>query len=195
MKHEWRENEADVYLPEVKPALINLPKYKFLTLEGKGNADSESYTEIVVALYAMSYGIKTCKKAIKPEGYFDYTVYPIETIWNSDDNESYKVMIRQPDFVTTELVEKIRTLTLEKKSHGIYNRVNFEEIEEGKCIQALHLGSYKRENETIEIMEKFAATSKVKKSSKAHRKIYLSDARKANPEKLKTVLRFQVEAL
>ena len=94
MKQEWRENEADVYLPEVKPVIIDLPKYKFLTLEGKGNPDSESYTEIVVALYAMSYGIKTCKKAIKPEGYFDYTVYPIETIWNSDDDESYKVMIR-----------------------------------------------------------------------------------------------------
>ncbi|MDA3853312.1 MAG: GyrI-like domain-containing protein [Bacteroidales bacterium] len=204
MKHEWRENEADVYLPEVKPVIIDLPKYKFLTLEGKGNPDSESYTEIVVALYAMSYGIKTCKKAIKPEGYFDYTVYPIETLWDIKDkaeealdNEdiSYKVMIRQPDFVSPELVEKIRTLTLEKKSHGIYNRVNFEEIEEGKCVQALHLGSYKRENETFEIMEKFAATSGVTKSSKAHRKIYLSDARKANPEKLKTVLRFQVEAL
>lgn len=198
MKHEWRENEANIYLPEVKPVIIEVPKYKFLTLEGKGDSDSESYTENIVALYAMSYGIKTCKKSIRPKDYVDYTVYPVETLWYSEANEdendtSYKVMIRQPDFVTNELVDKIRAITLEKKSHGIYNRVNFEEIEEGKCVQALHLGSYKKEDGTFELMENFAAKTELKRSSKAHRKIYLSDARKAHPEKLKTVLRFQVE--
>ncbi len=208
MKHEWQEIEKDVYLPETKPVIIDIPKYKFLTIEGKGNSESESYTENVVALYAMSYGIKTCKRAIRPKDYFDYTVYPVEAIWSNEkeanelsddeldtDNSTYKLMIRQPDFVTTKLVDEIRTIIKEKKQQDIFDNVIFEEIEEGKCVQSLHLGSYKEEEKTFKIMDDFATKSGIKRSSKTHRKIYLSDARKAHPEALQTVLRFQVEAL
>jgi hypothetical protein len=199
MKHEWRENEKEVYLPEAKPVIVEIPKYKFLTLEGVGNQTSKSFTENIVALYAMSYGIMTAyKKGSKPEGYFEYTVYPVESVWEEGieakkDDLVYKLMIRQPDFVTSDVVDKIRIKTIEKKSHGLYNKVAFEEIEGGKCVQMLHLGSYAKEATSFKTMTAFANESKITRSSKAHREIYLSDSRKASSEELQTVLRFQVK--
>ena len=105
----------------------------------------------------------------------------------------FKLMIRQPDFVTIDLVERIRTMSKEKKALDLLDNVVFEEIQEGKCVQMLHLGSYDNEPETFKIMEDFADEAGVKRLSKIHREIYLSDARKVAPEKLKTVLRFQLK--
>lgn len=208
MKHEWRKEEKSVYLPTSKPEIIEIPNYKYLTIEGEGNPNSESFTDCVVALYSLSYGIKMGpKKTAKPEGYFDYTVYPLEGVWDINDKAKetfdgtinkddlvFKLMIRQPDFVTAEMVENMLKITQEKKPQAFLDKVVFEEIEEGKCVQMLHLGSYDDEAASFAIMEEFAATSKLKRVSKVHREIYLSDARKVSPQELKTVLRFNVEA-
>jgi hypothetical protein len=206
MKHEWRKNEKHIYLPKNKPEIIDIPEYKYLTIKGEGNPNSEGFADYIGVLYSLSYGVKMCpKKGIEPDGYFDYTVYPLEGVWdiNEDakhkfdgtlnkDDLVFKLMIRQPDFVNIDLLELIRTMTKEKNPQNLLDNVVFEEIEEGRCVQMLHLGSYDNEPESFKIMEDFAVESDVKRLSKVHREIYLSDARKVVPEKLKTVLRFKV---
>lgn len=209
MKHEWRKKEKEIYLPKNKPELIDVPKYKFLTIEGEGNPNSEGFIEYITVLYSLSYGIKMSpRKGIETDGFYDYTVYPLEGVWDINeeakksfkgtidkDDLVFKLMIRQPDFVHTDLVDKIRKMTKEKKPHTLLEKVLFEEIEDGKCVQMLHLGSYDDEPKSFKIMEDFAVDSGLRRISKVHREIYLSDVRKVAPEKLKTVLRFQVEDL
>lgn len=207
MKHEWKKNEKQFYLPKTKPELITIPDFKFFTIEGSGNPNDDFFAEYVGILYSLSYGIKMSpKKGTIPEGYFDYTVYPLEGIWdlNEEARKSYngninkndlvfKLMIRQPDFVESSFAMRILEETKKKKPHPLLEQVRFEEISDGECIQMLHSGSYDTEPESFKIMEDFAEREKYVRKEKTHREIYLSDARKVSPDKLKTVLRFSVE--
>jgi hypothetical protein len=102
-------------------------------------------------------------------------------------------MIRQPDFVGNDFALQIIELTKKKKPHQLLDKVRFEEIIEGDCIQMLHVGRYDDEPESFKMMENFAEQNKFIRKSKTHREIYLSDARKVSPDKLQTVLRFSVE--
>ena len=207
MKHEWRKKEKEFYLPKNKPETVDIPEFKYFTIEGEGNPNSETFPEYIGVLYSLSYAVKmSYKKGIEPNGYFDYTVYPLEGVWDikeeakkhytgtiNKDDLIFKLMIRQPGFVNPDFVDKILTLTKEKKPHELLNSVKFETIKEGTCIQMLHLGSYDNEPASFKIMEDFAKDQGLKRISKIHKEIYLTDARKTAPEKLKTVLRFQVE--
>jgi hypothetical protein len=105
----------------------------------------------------------------------------------------FNLMIRQPDFVTKEFYSDVLERTIKKKPHELLKRVKFEKIKEGKCIQMLHLGSYDDEPASFDIMEQFSKEQGLTRISRTHREIYLSDARKVSPEKLKTVLRFKVK--
>lgn len=208
MKHEWRKKEKDFYLPKANPQLIEIPEFKFFTVSGEGNPNSAQFKDYITVLYALSYGVKmSAKKGIEPPGFFDHTVYPLEGVWDinekakenftgtiNKDDLVFKLMMRQPDFVDQNFADKIMTLTKEKKPHPLLDHVKFESITEGKCVQMLHLGSYDNEPETFKIMEAFTEENGLSRVSKIHREIYLSDARKVAPEKLKTVLRFNVEA-
>ena len=207
MKLEWKKNEKEYYLPKNKPELINIPKFKFFTIEGKGNPNDDFFGEYIGVLYSLSYGVKMSpKKGIEPKGYFDYTVYPLEGIWdlNEDAKKSFdgtfskndlvfKLAIRQPDFVESNFAMQILDDTKKKKPHDLLEQVRFEEIIEGDCIQMLHLGSYDNEPLSFRIMESFAEQENYRRKTKTHREIYLSDPRKVSPDKLKTVLRFSVE--
>ena len=146
------------------------------------------------------------KKGIEPKGYFDYTVYPLEGIWDLTENAKksidgtvnkndliFKLMIRQPDFVESNFAMQILELTKKNKPHDLLEQVRFEEIVEGDCIQMLHLGSYDNEPESFRIMESFAEQANYSRKTKTHREIYLSDARKVSSDKLNTVLRFSIE--
>ncbi|WP_024770936.1 GyrI-like domain-containing protein [Aquimarina macrocephali] len=206
MKHEWRKKEKGVYLPKNTPEIIEIPEYKFLTIEGEGNPNSEFFSEHIGVLYAVSYGIKMgLKKGTVPKGYFDYTVYPLEGVWDiteeakkaykgtiNKDDLVFKLMIRQPDFIDDELARHMIDQTKKKKPHVLLEKVKFEKITEGKCIQMMHLGSYDNEPESFKIMEEFADKENLYRPSKVHREIYLSDFRKVPIVKLKTVLRFKV---
>jgi len=207
MKHEWKKNEKQFYLPKNKPELISIPKFKFYTIEGKGNPNDDFFAEYIGVLYSLSYGIKMSpKKGIEPIGYYDYTVYPLEGIWDLSEGAKksfdgiinkneliFKLMIRQPDFVDNNFALQILEQTKKKKPHDLLEKVKFEEIIEGDCIQMLHLGSYDSEPESFKIMESFSEEENYKRKTKTHKEIYLSDARKVLPDKLKTVLRFNVE--
>lgn len=208
MKYEWRKREKGVYLPKNQPEVIEIPEYKFLTIEGEGNPNSEFFSEYIGVLYALSYAIKmNPKKGKAPKGYFDYTVYPLEGIWDLNeeakkkydgnfdkDDLVFKLMIRQPDFVDRAFFTEMLALTRKKKPHDLLDEVKFEKITDGKCVQMMHLGSYDNEPESFKLMEAFATKENLSRMSKSHREIYLSDFRKVSPEKLKTVLRFKVTA-
>ncbi len=207
MKHEWRKHEKEIYIPKAKPIQITIPEFKFFTIEGKGDPNGDAFPSYIETLYALSYAVKMSpKKGNEPEGYFDYTVYPLEGVWDISDaakekfNGSinkdeliFKLMIRQPDFVTEQFASEIIDQVIEKKKLPLLQEVKFESIEEGDSIQMLHLGSYDDEPASFALMEEFATEKGLTRQSKTHREIYLSDARKVAQDKLKTVLRFSVQ--
>ena len=207
VKHEWRKKEKNVYLPPKKPEIIVVPAYNFVTVYGEGNPNSPRFTNSVKALFALSYGLKmTLKKSEDaPAGYMDYTVYPLEGVYDineeakkkftgtiNKDDFVYKLMIRQPNFIDKSLFQKVLDITRLKKPEIDVDGLDFEVIEEGRCIQMLHVGSFEDEPKTFEVMERFAKSQGVVRSSKKHREIYLNDFRKVVRENLKTVLRFNI---
>ena len=207
MKYEWRKKEKEIYLPPNKPVLIDVPQYKYFTIRGNGNPNSSFFGECIEALYATSYAIKmSYKKGLEPENFYEYTVYPLEGIWDiskkakqsfdgtiDKDELVFTLMIRQPDFVTNEFAKTAKKWALKKKGNPLIEKLSFEEMADGKCIQMMHLGSYDDEPESFATMEEFCTNNQLKRKSKQHKEIYISDPRKVVPEKLKTVLRFEVE--
>ena len=205
MKYEWRKKEKEYYIPKEKPQLVEIPKFKYFTLEGQGNPNSEGFKECIGVLYSLSYAIRMMpKNGINPEGYFEYTVYPLEGVWDltekgrleetlNKDELVYKLMIRQPDFVTEEVVEMAMEIVKKKKYHPLLEKVKFESIKEGLSVQMLHVGPYDDEPRTFSVMKDFCAENNLEIKTLAHKEIYLSDFRKTEASKLKTVLRYLVE--
>ena len=207
MKYEWRKKEKEIYLPPNKPVIIDIPSYKYYTIKGKGNPNSTFFEECIEALYATSYAIRmSYKKGLEPKNFYEYTVYPLEGIWDIsekakesfdgtlDKNELvFNLMIRQPDFVTREYAAKAKEWAEKKKSNPLIEKLKFNELSDGKCIQMMHLGSYDNEQESFDIMEEFCLQYGLKRKSKQHKEIYISDPRKVDSKKLKTVLRFEIE--
>ena len=204
MKHEWRKQEKGLYVPKKnKPVIIEVPPMNYLTIEGVGNPNEEIFSKKIETLYAVSYGIRMLpKKGITPEGYQEYTVYPLEGFWSLtkagqaeetlNKNElTYQIMIRQPKFVTAELVAEVVEQTKSKKPNLYFDELQFETISEGLNIQQLHEGPYDTEPETIALMESYLAQEGYSRLSKNHKEIYLS-GRNTPDEKLKTVLRVKI---
>jgi hypothetical protein len=206
MKYEWKKQEKEFYLPKEKPESVVVPKFKFFMLNGKGNPNNAEFSEAVTVLYSLAYAVKMLpKKGITPVGYFDYTVYPLEGVWDlaeearvlevlDKDSLIYTIMIRQPDFVTDELAEEVVKGVKAKKPHPLLDEVKFTSLEEGLCVQMLHIGPYDDEPKTFSQMEEYCTQQGLKRTSKIHREIYISDPRKTEPNKLKTLLRFRAEA-
>ena len=207
-KYEWRKREKNLYIPKNKPEVIEVPEFKFLTLCGEGSPEDETFTDVVATLYSLAYGIKMLPKkmAVKPTGYFDFTVYPLEGVWDINDKAKenftgtvnkedfvYQMMIRQPDFVEKDFYNEVFEFVKNKKPNPLLEQVEFDVISEGPCVQMLHLGRFEDEPISFEEMEVFAKAEGLTRLSKVHREIYLSDIRKVAPEKLKTVLRFKVK--
>ncbi|NQX81376.1 MAG: GyrI-like domain-containing protein [Flavobacteriaceae bacterium] len=208
MKHEWRKKEKSIYLPKTKPETIDIPEYKFITIEGEGSPSDNLFSECIGALYPIAYAIKMNLKIkeTKPKGYYDYTVYPLEGVWDineeskknfngtiNKDDFVYKLMIRQPEFVDESFFKEMLLLTQNKKQNRLLDKVKFENIKEGKCVQMLHIGSYDDEAKTFELMEKYAEKENIVRRSKVHKEVYLSDFRRVPIEKIKTILRFKVK--
>ncbi len=207
MKHEWKKAEKKFYLPKTKPETITVPSYKFFMIAGQGNPNDSFFGECIGVLYSLSYAIRMSYKAgFAPDNYFEYTVYPLEGVWDiseeakqnytgvlDKDSLVFNLMMRQPDFVTKEFALEALERTKKKKPHGLLEKIEFGDVEEGRCVQMMHLGSYDNEPETFRQMELYCEENNLVRMSKKHREIYLSDARKVAPEKLKTVLRFKVK--
>lgn len=206
MKHEWKKSEKALYLPKNRPEIINVPSLKFFTIEGKGNPNDDFFAEYIRVLYLLSYAVKMSpRKGMTPPEYYDFTVYPLEGVWDlseegrktyngiiNKDELVFTLMIRQPEFVQPDFAMELIRKAIAEKPHPLLEKVKFETISEGLCVQMLHNGSYDNEPQSFEKMEIFAKEMGYKRQSKIHREIYLSDARKVAAEKLKTVLRFGI---
>lgn len=205
MKHEWRKHEKSLYLPKATPDLVEVPAQKFFMINGQGNPNGEEFAERVKVLYSMAYAVRMMPKGgVTPPGYVEYTVYPLEGVWSltekgrklkelNKDEFLYTIMIRQPEFVTKEVAQMALEKVMKKNPHPFLEQVYFQTSEESLNIQMLHIGPYDEEPKSFAKMGEFAQKNNLLRIEKEHREIYLSDARKAAPEKLKTVLRYRVQ--
>jgi hypothetical protein len=205
MKQDWKKVDKQFYLPKAKPELVKIPPFKFFSIHGQGDPNDKPFQENIGVLYSLAYAIKMSpKNNFAPKDYFEYTVYPLEGIWdlteeakksNSETLDKsqlvFNLMIRQPAFVTPDFALEAIERTKKKKYHPLLEKVKFEIIEDNHCIQMMHIGSYDSEPVSFKQMEDFCQQNGYKRESKQHREIYLSDFRKVSPDKLKTVLRFR----
>lgn len=204
MKFEWKKHAKGLYMPKNKVELVTVPEFKFFMIKGKGNPNDEHFSEEIGVLYSLSYAVKMMPKSgLTPEGYFDYTVFPLEGVWDIsekgklqgtlDKNElMYTIMIRQPDFVTKEIAMKAIEIVKKKKPHYLLDSITFGSIEDGACVQMLHVGPYDDEPSSFATLKEYCEQNNLKRLTPKHREIYISDARKTEASKLKTVLRYQV---
>lgn len=176
MTYDFKKECKDLYLPKTKPMRIEVPAMTFIAVAGTGdpNAEDGTYAEALGLLYALSYAIKMAKKGDwQPEGYFDYTVPPLEGLWWGGEGAfdgasigdkaalSWVSLIRQPDFVTPEVFAWARDAVTKKKSEladaltaGCARLVRFAE---GPCAQVMHKGPYDNEPATIAALSAFIA--------------------------------------
>jgi len=203
MKHDWRKEEKTTYIPKSIPTLITLPSYTYLTIKGKGAPASESFQRAVESLFTISYGLKFApKKGILIDGYEEYSVYPLEGFWDISEEAKikgswdkndfvYTLMIRQPSFIKIDHLRELRAKI--KKEELIWEQVMLEHIEDGLCLQMLHVGSFDDEPESFAKMDSYLSEHGYERRFKAHKEIYLSDFTKTKPEALKTTLRLFIK--
>lgn len=201
-KLEYKKVFKDLYLPPSKPTIIDVPPIKFAVIRGEGDPNGDAFALATEALYAFSYAVKMSYKSDDvPDDFYDYTVFPLEGEWDLVDksksskdksNYAYAIMIRQPDFLTDELFERFIKVAKKKKQNPEIARITYETFSDGLCCQMMHMGSYDDEPASFEKMEAFCVDNGYQRTSKLHREIYLSDPRKTETAKLKTVLRFKV---
>lgn len=199
---DYKKKYKNIYLPSTNPVIIDIPKMPYAMVRGEGNPNGEGFSEAVEALYSFSYAVKMSYKGSEaPEGYYEYTVFPLEGVWDlidkskpstDKDNYKYTVMIRQPDFLTEELFHRFLESTMKKKPNPSLEKLTLGEITEGLSCQMMHIGSYDDEPASFERMEDFCRDNGYLRASKIHREIYLSDPRRVEAAKMKTVLRFSV---
>lgn len=205
---DFKKEYKDLYMPKAVPMFIDVPAMNFVMVDGAGDPNSPEFEDAVELLYAISFAIKMSKmKGEQPEGYFEYVVPPLEGLWwieggkfsfDQRENWRYTVMIRQPEFVTPAVFASACTTAKAKKPHLAVERVRFEEFTEGLCVQAMHIGPYATEPETVARMETYMARNNLEHTlvtGGKHHEIYLSDPRKGDPATMKTVLRHPVRRI
>ncbi|WP_438433327.1 GyrI-like domain-containing protein [Gorillibacterium sp. sgz500922] len=204
MKNEWRKLEKSFYLPGEQPELLEIPAWRFWAIDGTGNPNAPDFAERIGVLYSLSYAVRMMPKSgYRPEGYGDYTVYPLEGLYSlptdtppgaklDKDRLIYTLMIRQPDFITEEVAERALSLVRQKKPHPLLPEVRLETVEDGLSVQLLHIGPFDDEPRSFERMHRFIDERGLSLRSLEHREIYLNDFRKTEPSRLKTVLRYRV---
>jgi len=207
---DYKKTQKDLYQPKTTPSVVDIPEMIFIMVDGQGDPNtSESYQSAVEMLYGLSYTIKMSKMGGgAPEGYFDYTVPPLEGLWWLPDSKDvvlsdkekfyWTAMIRQPEFVTSEVFEIAKTALARKKPGLELARARLERYTEGLCAQVMHIGPYDDEPATIALLNRYIADNGYRTDltdTRRHHEIYLSDPRKTAPEKLRTVLRYPIAKL
>ena len=207
MAFDYKKEYKEFYMPKNKPGIVTVPAMNFIAVRGSGDPNDEdgAYKQAIGLLYSIAFTIKMSKKGDhKIEGYFDYVVPPLEGFWWQDGTvgvdyahkESFNwiSVIRLPDFVTNEDFEWAVAEATKKKGED-FSKVEFFTYDEGLCVQCMHIGSYDDEPATVEQMHQFAEAQGYAldiNDQRLHHEIYLSDARRVAPEKLKTVIRHPI---
>jgi hypothetical protein len=201
MKYDWRKVEKSLYGVKASPKIVNVPQQSFIMLDGTGNPNLPGFTEEVSALYALAYAIKMdYKKSHANQEVQDFTVYPLEGIWQQKEQGElvkeeliYTIMIAQPSFISKEMVKEALEKVKVKKPNSHYEKIRFETVKEGKCLTMLHLGSFDSEPLSFAKMDAFCKENSLNRRFPFHREIYLNNLNRTSPDKLKTILRYQVE--
>ena len=209
MAFDYKKEYKEFYMPKNKPSIINIPKMNYIAVRGKGNPNDENseYKNSIGLLYAIAFTIKmSYKGSHKIDGYFEYVVPPLEGFWwqeensleidyKSKDNFKFISVIRLPDFVTREDFNwAIEEATKKKKED--FSKVEFLTYEEGICVQCMHIGSYDNEPSTVNLMHQYMKENGYELDitpTRLHHEIYLSDPRRCNVDKLKTVIRHPIK--
>ena len=199
-KMDYKKEYKDLYMPGKKPGRVTVPEIAFVMADGAGAPESACYQNALSALYAISFGIKMKKMSGDlPEGYFEYVVPPLEGLWwgvsDNRDDWQWTSMIRQPEFVTPALYEAVLLESREKKPEIDFEGVRFQTFDEGDCVQIMHVGPYADEGRSFDKLAAFMEAEGLSRRpgwEEKHHEIYLSDPRRAKPERLKTVLRIPV---
>lgn len=212
---DFKKEYRDLYMPKAEPGVIEVPDMLFIMVDGRGdpNAEGGEYQQAVELLYGLSYAIKMSKMGGKqPEGYFEYVVPPLEGLWWLDDDSPFDPakkeklcwtsMVRQPEFVTQEVFDRACRETAGKKPRLDTSKARLQSFREGLCVQMMHRGPFDDEPETVAKIDAFLkaqnyrdAISEVLPGGmvRRHHEIYLSDPRRTEPSKMKTVLRHPVK--
>jgi len=205
---DYKKEYKDLYSPKSEPMIIDVPEMQFVAVEGKGNPNDENgeYQKAIEILYGIQYTIKMSKMGNNtPNGYFDYVVPPMEGFWWLDkdcstENKSeynWLSVIRLPEFVDEQVFEWACKEASKKKKIST-EKAKFMKIKEGLCVQCMHTGAYDNEPQTLKLMNDFIAKNGLQSDineTRMHHEIYLSDPRKTEVSKLKTVLRIPVKKI
>lgn len=211
MAFDYKKEYKDIYLPPKKPMLIDVPSINYVAVRGQGDPNEEggAYQHALQLLYGLSFTIKMAPKTgHKIEGYFPYVVPPLEGFWwlkgggavfdHARKSEfNWISCIRLPDFATPEMLVWAKEEATHKKKTD-FSAAEFLAMDEGLCVQCMHVGSYDSEPATINAMHRFAEEQGCVidlTDTRLHHEIYLSDPRRTAPEKLKTVIRLPVKRI
>ena len=208
MAFDFKKEYKDYYQPKGTPSIVTVPKMNFIAVRGSGNPNDEDgeYKQAIGLLYAVAFTIKMSKKGDhRIDGYFDYVVPPLEGFWWQEgvigvdyarkNAFQWISVIRLPDFVTKEDFEWAVNEVSKKKKQDL-SKVEFLTVEEGLCVQCMHIGPYDDEPATVQLMHDFREQEGYEldiSDKRLHHEIYLSDARKTAPEKLRTVIRHPIK--
>lgn len=204
MPFDYKKEYKDFYLPPKTPGIVTVPAMNFLAVRGQGDPNQEdgAYKQALGMLYAVAFTIKMSRKGQHQlEGYFDYVVPPLEGLWWQENTRGVDYtrkqdfqwisMIRLPEFVTREAFDWAIREATEKKQQD-FSKVEFFSWEEGLCVQCMHIGPYDAEPTTVAAMNEYTRAQGYEADfgeGRFHHEIYLSDARRCSPERLKTVIR------
>jgi len=207
---DYKKEYKDLYLPKTKPMIVEIPEMNFVSVEGKGDPNDKNgeYPKAMQILYSVQFTIKMSKMGNnKLNGYFDYVVPPLEGLWWFNNNEKFPPknkseynwisLIRLPEFVDKNIFKWACDEVLKKKNIETKN-AKYLKLKEGLCVQCMHIGSYDDEPKTLKLIDEFIEENNLINDindKRRHHEIYLSDPRKTEVGKLKTVLRIPVKKL
>ncbi|MBQ1533822.1 MAG: GyrI-like domain-containing protein [Erysipelotrichaceae bacterium] len=208
MAFDYKKEYSEFYLPKDRPGIVDVPKMNYIAVRGSGdpNVEEGEYKQSIGLLYGVAFTIKMSKKGNHQiDGYFDFVVPPLEGFWwqegvqgidyaHKEDFQWYSV-IRLPDFVTKEDFDWAVKEAARKKKKD-FSKVEFFTYDEGICVQCMHIGPYDNEPATVEKMHRYMEEQGYVldiTDRRMHHEIYLSDARKTDPAKLKTVIRHPIK--
>ncbi|MEW9701167.1 GyrI-like domain-containing protein [Paenibacillus sp. SI8] len=198
-KLDLAKMDKTYYTAPDQPQLVDFDPISYVTIGGKGDPNGQAFANATEALYTLAYSVKGISK--KEEQ--DFTVAKLEGLWWVEgerdamkvprDEWNWKLMIRLPSFVTSEQVQAAQEIALKKKK-GLEELkwIQYEAIHEGRCVQMMHIGPYSTEKLTVQRIQTFMEEKGLSPNGK-HHEIYLSDPRKVDPAKMKTILRYPVK--
>ena len=207
MAFDFKKEYKEFYMPKKRPEIIDVPPMNYIAVRGKGDPNEENgaYKQAIGVLYAVAYTLKMSYKTDRRiEGFFDYVVPPLEGFWWQDgvkgidydkkDRFNWISVIRLPDFIKKDDFEWAVKTAAEKKKIDC-SSAEFITVNEGLCVQIMHIGAFDSESESVELMDKYLEENGYENDisdKRLHHEIYLSDARKVIPEKWKTVIRHPI---